>query len=75
MSFTPKMIARHDQDMAALGKKLDGLIAGIREQVDKFGEPQAAANTALLIADYNSPGMNGALLLAALMRLAREEGP
>jgi len=70
--FTPGMISRYDQDMAALDEMLDKFVSRIREMVEKSGEPQATADMALMLNSYSTPGMNADLLLPALMRLARQ---
>jgi hypothetical protein len=72
MALTPRDIARYDQDMTRLDELLDNLLRGIREQVAEYGEPQATANIALLLAAHTTPDQNAELLLAALRRLARQ---
>jgi len=72
MALTPQDIARHDQDMAKLDTQLDNLLRGIRGQVAEFGEPQATANTALMLTTRTTADQNAELLLAALRRLARQ---
>ena len=71
-SFTPAMVARHDQDMAEINTRLASLVAGIRDQIAEFGVPQATANTALMLTDYSTPRANAEMLLGALMLLAQQ---
>ena len=73
MPITTQEVAAQDQMMARMGAMLDVFVARIRRQIAAIGEPQVIANTALAVTKYSTPGMNAELLLAAVMRLAKQE--
>lgn len=69
----PDVIAEYDQGLAKTGRELDLLLKILRIGIREASEIQAAAGLAALLQMRHDLGSSQALLLAALLRLARKE--
>ena len=71
--WTPAEISAYDQHLAAADVELDQLILTLQIGTSDVGERQAMASVGLLVSREEPAALTG-LLMAALRRLAAEEG-
>jgi hypothetical protein len=74
--FTPGETAQIDQALAAADEDLDGLLATVRERLASRSREAVMADLAVMLHEVLIPGQPSraaTLLLAAILRLTREE--